>query len=68
MKGVIINEVYEKQVIKSMEAKTSAKRINSNNTDEYSDNNFKFIAGYTSGGAPYGIPQEEIVSTEICCK
>jgi hypothetical protein len=48
----LIDEVFEKQVIKSMEAKTSAKRINSNNIDEHSDNNFKFIAGYTSGGAP----------------
>lgn len=26
--------------------------------DHYSDDNFAFIAGYTSGGAPYGITWE----------
>ena len=64
MKGVIIDEDYEKQVIKSMEAKTSTQHINSNITDEHSDINFKFIARNTSGGAPYGILHEEIFSDE----
>ena len=27
---------------------------------QYSDDNFSFIAGYTSGGAPYGVTWEEM--------
>jgi len=29
-----------------------------------SDENFAFIAGYTSGGAPYGITHDEMTSIE----
>ena len=38
------------------------KRQNSSNWEDefWSDENFAFIAGYTSGGAPYGIPWGEL--------
>jgi len=64
MNGVIIDENYEKQVLISKESKTSAKRLDSKNTDEHTDSNFVFIAGYTSGGAPYGILHEELFNDE----
>lgn len=64
MNGVIIDVDYEKQGLESKESKTFAKRLDTKNTDELVDNNFEFIAGYTSGGAPYEIPHEEIFSDE----
>ena len=68
MNGVTVDEEYEIKVKKSIEAETLAKRINEENRkekltdiqDEYSDSRFAFIAGYTSGGAPYGITHEEM--------
>ena len=33
-----------------------------------SDENFSFIAGYTSGGAPYGVPWEETESPGPFCQ
>lgn len=62
-----MDEEYENKVKKSFEAKTLAKRINEENRkkkltdiqDDYSDSRFEFIAGYTSGGAAYGITHEE---------
>ena len=64
--GVIIDEYYEKKVIESMKSKTSAKCKDNKSNDEYTDCKFEFIAGYTSGGAPYGILNEEILSDENC--
>ena len=64
MNGVIIDKSYEKQVIKSKESKIPAKRLDSNNTHEHTDNDFGFIAGYTSGGAPYGILHEKFFNDE----
>lgn len=62
--GVNVDEEYEKEVRQSMEAKKLArqtkeeKRINERE-DEFTDTKFAFIAGYTSGGAAYGITHEE---------
>ena len=36
------------------------KRTNGNGTLDYSDATFAFIAGYTSGGAPFGVTWEEL--------
>jgi len=32
--------------------------------EPFSDENFAFIAGYTSGGAPYGLTHEEMAELE----
>jgi len=72
MNGVIIDEGYEIQVIKSMESKISNQRkndknpskLNSSNESEFSDQNFDFIAGYTSGGAPFGMTNVENLDYE----
>jgi len=68
MNGVKIDEDYEQQVLESMESKKSAKCLDSKKTNEHTDNNFVFIAGYTSGGAPYGILHEEIFSDDYSNK
>lgn len=34
-------------------------------TENYSDENFAFIAGHTSGGLPYGITWEEMEASEM---
>ena len=60
IQGVIIDHYYEKQVLKSLQITTLAKNKNIKNKKEHSDGNFKFIAGYTSGGAPYGIRHDEL--------
>jgi len=65
--GVTVDGEYENKVKKSVEAKAQAKRINEENRkkkltdmhDNYLDNRFIFIAGYTSAGAAYGITLEE---------
>lgn len=52
---------YE-QELKAKEEKRKRKREEkqNRNTDEsFRDDYFYYIAGYTSGGAPYGIPWEE---------
>ena len=56
--------ILKKKVIESLKFKTWAKRLDSKNADEDTDDNFVFIAGYTSGGAPYGILNEEIFCAE----
>ena len=66
--GVTVDEEYENIVKKSIETKTLEKRIIEENgekkltdiQDDYSDSRFAFIAGYTSGGAAYGITHEEM--------
>ena len=35
------------------------------NFEDDSDENFYYIAGYTDGGAPYGITREEIIAQEL---
>ena len=68
MNGVIIDEQYENKVLKSKESKTSAKILDCKNTVEYADSNFEFIAGYTSGGVPYGILHEKEFNDVNCNK
>ena len=68
MNGVIVDEEYEEKVRQSIEAKKLARQINEENRrkriidseDGFSDDRFAFIAGYTSGGAAYGINHEEM--------
>ncbi len=67
MNGVIINDDYEKQVIQSIEKKRSMKQMNKKHIGGqkgYPDENFTFLAGFTSGGAPYGITHEESLEYE----
>jgi len=72
MNGMMIKENYEKQLIRSKENKTSVKKIDDakankeylENQGKYSDENFEFIAGYTSGGAPYGIAHKKTLEYE----
>jgi len=66
MIGVIVNESYEKQVLSSMAKKRSVQQkkeetVNPMNIDKQwnkSDEYFDFIAGFTSGGTPFGIKNE----------
>ena len=66
--GVMVDEEYETIIKKSIEEKAQAKRINAENRekkltdiqDDYSDSRFAFIAGYTSGGAAYGLTHQEM--------
>jgi hypothetical protein len=41
-------------------ARMAAKEFKAMGLEDYQDGNFYFIAGYTSGGAPYGITWEEM--------
>ena len=61
---MIIDQNYEKQVLKSLQITKSAKNKNAKNTEEHSGGYFKFIAGYTSGGAPYGIRHDELLDDQ----
>jgi len=68
MNAVNVDEDYENEVIKSIEAKKLAKNLNEvnrkkrliDNQYKFSENRFAFIAGYTSGGAAYGITNEQM--------
>jgi hypothetical protein len=55
--GVTIDENYEKQVLISKESRITAKLLDSKDTEEHTDSSLGFIAGYTSGGAPYEMLQ-----------
>lgn len=66
--GVIIPESMENQIVESHKrkaeqrkaAKAAKESLVSFDMPLYdSDENFAFIAGYTSGGAPYGLTHEE---------
>ncbi|MGG1659207.1 hypothetical protein [Brevibacillus sp. NRS-1366] len=71
MLNVSFDEKYVNKVKQSVEARIKArkKRKEEQRREEwlwaepYSDETFSFIAGYTDGGAPYGITWEE--QTEI---
>ena len=71
MIGITISEEYEKQLQQSVESvrkhrlEVKLKREKELNSlsELYSDENFAFIAGYTSGGAPYGVTHEEMAKT-----
>ena len=68
--GVTISEAMEKQVLASVKARIEQKRIMKekrnfvDDKDIDSDENFAYIAGYTSGGAPYGLTHEEMKRIE----
>lgn len=65
--GVKLNEQYVSQVLKSREQSILLKQkkiqekkdLELENSLLDSDENFYFIAGYTSGGCPYGITWED---------
>ena len=48
---------------KSRNRKLKKEKIDEN-IELASDENFAFIAGYTSGGAPYGLTNEEMAEIE----
>ncbi len=61
-----VTEEYELAVKRSIADRTlqtkkkrEAKEAAANPPDDFSDGEFSFIAGYTSGGAPYGIRRED---------
>ncbi len=68
--GVTISEAMKKQVLASVKARIEQKRIMKekrnfvDDKDIDSDENFAYIAGYTSGGAPYGLTHEEMKRIE----
>jgi len=64
--GYPVPEEYELAVKRSIadrnlqrKKKREAKAAATNHPNDVSDGEFTFIAGYTSGGAPYGIRREE---------
>jgi len=72
MIGVVIPENLDRQVIESVKGRIIQKRKirekkkieNDNVSLVESDENFAYIVGYTSGGAPYGLTYEEFDMTE----
>ena len=69
MNGVLVSEEYEKKVLNSIKANLAAKQKKDEIANQMkfkelgieSDGNFAFIAGYTSGGMPFGITHAEIL-------
>lgn len=70
--GVLIPEMLEIQILKSHQVlieqrrhkKEEKKKAGLNSLLIESDENFAFIAGYTSNGVPYGLMNEEFDSSE----
>lgn len=64
MIGVKIDPQYKQQVLNSVESQriNKLKKKQEKEVDwfEDSDENFAYIAGYTSGGVPYGVRWEEL--------
>ena len=66
MLGVEISEEYENQVKQSIEGSRRAKELKKQQRaeaaylEDYIDEGFYFVAGYTSGGAPYGLTWEQM--------
>jgi hypothetical protein len=63
--GVSIDPAYEHAVLSSRVAQARKKRADSTIVSEFRTQEedyygFAFIAGYTAGGAPYGITNEEM--------
>lgn len=68
MSGVVISEDYRNKVVQSIQKRRFKKQANSEpviNTDQDEYGDFIYIAGFTSGGAPYGITHEDSVDFEI---
>jgi len=67
MLGYEVDPKYKEQILKQEEAKRKVAKERKKRKEEerfknevpWQDENFYFIAGYTSGGAPYGITWEE---------
>lgn len=57
-------EIREKKpnqpMTKKARKKKKSKNKQENNWNDFQDDNFFYIAGYTSGGAPYGVTWEEM--------
>lgn len=70
MLGVEISEEYENQVKQSIEGNRRAKQLKKQQQaeaayfEDYVDEGFYFVAGYTSGGAPYGLTWEQMETTD----
>ena len=66
--GIEISEEYENQLRQSIEELKEQRQLRKDKNGQElnslsgfdSDENFAFIAGYTSGGFPYGITHEEM--------
>lgn len=64
--GVHIEKDYKENVIKGIQANAERKRklkqekLSQIENDEFSNEEFQYIAGYTSGGFPYGIRWDEV--------
>ena len=69
--GVIIPESLENHIIERHKRKIEQRRTAKDKievldiTVNDSDDNFAFIAGYTSGGFPYGLTHEELENAEL---
>ena len=67
MLGIKIDPKYAEKVLESVRGQTEArkrKRLLKSKDEEqtledYQDENFAYIVGYTSGGVPYGVTWEE---------
>ena len=55
---------YEAQWRVELKNRQAQKQRDDDNENLYQDNNFFFIAGYTSGGVPYGVTWEEEMKFE----
>jgi len=68
MIGIEISEEYENQLRQSIETLKNQRQFRKEKKEQElnsllgfaGDENFAFIAGYTSGGLPYGITHEEM--------
>ncbi len=68
MIGIEISEQYEKQLIHSLSLMQKQKQLKKEQRSEALntfDDEFAFIAGYTSGGFPYGITYLEMEQNEV---
>ena len=69
--GVIIPENLENQIVESLKRRIEQRKLAKEKAEALdiavndSDYNFAFIAGYTSGGFPYGLTHEEFEKIEL---
>ena len=69
--GVIIPENLENQIVESLKKRIEQRKLAKEKAEALdiavndSDYNFAFIAGYTSGGFPYGLTHEELENAEL---
>ncbi len=66
MLGISIDKEYKENLIRSLQSNAERKRklkqekLSELEDDEFSNDEFFFIAGYTPGGFPYGIRWDEV--------